>query len=141
MKAEVNSEEEMQAHAASLLSKLSAGDWVLLSGPLGAGKTTWTRGLLRAAGWTEPVRSPTYNLMHPYLTNPPILHADLYRLSSAEGIGLEEYLDSHLCLIEWPDRLGGLIDPNLAWLVEIGFCSEAGARVLDVRAPLGKTPN
>ncbi len=126
----------MQAHAASLLSELKAGDLVLLSGPLGAGKTTWTRGLLRAAGWSEPVRSPTYNLMHPYPTQPPILHADLYRLKSAEGIGLEEYLDSHLCLIEWPDRLGSLLDPDLAWLVEISFGRLESERDLTVRAPL-----
>lgn len=134
MKLKVSSEEEMQAHAAALLTELKAGDWVLLTGLLGAGKTTWTRGLLRAAGWTEPVRSPTYNLLHPYPTQPPILHADLYRLNSAEGVGLEEYLDSHLCIIEWPDRLGGLINPADAWQLEISFETEF-SRALNIIRP------
>jgi tRNA threonylcarbamoyl adenosine modification protein YjeE len=134
MRLRVSSDEEMQAHAASLLAELNAGDWVLLTGPLGAGKTTWTRGLLKAAGWTEAVRSPTYNLLHPYQTQPPILHADLYRLNSAEGVGLEEYLDAHLCVIEWPDRLGGLIDPKDAWQIEIDFEGET-SRILTLIRP------
>lgn len=137
MKLRVSSDEEMQAHAASLITELRAGDWVLLTGPLGAGKTTWTRGLLKAAGWTEAVRSPTYNLLHPYPTLPPILHADLYRLNSAEGVGLEEYLDSHLCVIEWPDRLGGLIDPEDAWQIGIDFEGET-SRILTLIRPGSK---
>lgn len=134
MKILVSSEAEMQAHASSLLSKLKAGDWVLLTGPLGAGKTTWTRGLLRAAGWAEPVRSPTYNLLHPYPTQPPILHADLYRLNTVDGVGLEEYLDTHLCVIEWPDRLNGLIDPADAWRIDIQVTNET-QRVIKVQPP------
>ncbi len=134
MRLVVSSETEMKAHAAALLNELEAGDWILLTGPLGAGKTTWTRGLLQAAGWTEAVRSPTYNLLHPYPTLPPILHADLYRLNSAEGIGLEEYLDSHLCVIEWPDRLGGLIDSTEAWRIEITDEGET-SRALTVIRP------
>lgn len=135
MKLTVHSEEELQKQAAELLPMLKAGDAVLLSGPLGAGKTTWTRGLLRAAGWSEAVRSPTYNLMHLYPTLPPILHADLYRLESAEGIGLEDCLDSHLCIIEWPDRLGGLIDPASAWRILLAFGREEGERKVEVLAP------
>lgn len=140
MRLTVHSEEELQAHAASLLPSLSSGDAVLLAGPLGAGKTAWTRGLLRAAGWTEGVRSPTYNLMHIYPTQPLILHADLYRLESAEGIGLEDYLDSHLCIIEWPDRLSGLIDPATAWRITLAFGREDGEREVEVLAPEKPTP-
>lgn len=135
MKLTVFTEEQMQAHAASLLPQLGPGDAVLLSGPLGAGKTTWTRGLLRAAGWTESVRSPTYSLIHLYPTDPPILHADLYRLDSAEGIGLEDCLDSHLCVIEWPDRLGSLLDPDSAWRIVLSFGEEDTEREIEVHAP------
>ena len=135
MRQTVFSEDELQAHAKDLLPRLGPGDAVLLSGPLGAGKTTWTRGLLRAAGWTEAVRSPTYNLMHSYPTQPPILHADLYRLESAEGIGLEDYLDTHICIIEWPDRLGSLIDLASTWRISISFGQSESERTIEVHAP------
>jgi tRNA threonylcarbamoyladenosine biosynthesis protein TsaE len=118
---QVESEEAMRALGASLLCRLKPGDAVLLEGELGAGKTTLARGLIEAAGWTEPVRSPTFNLIQEYNTEPPVLHADLYRLKSAFGIGLEDSLETHVCLIEWPDRLGGLIDAEEAYLVEIEF--------------------
>jgi tRNA threonylcarbamoyladenosine biosynthesis protein TsaE len=49
------------------------------------------------------------------------MHADLYRVRGAEGIGLEDYFDTHLCLIEWPDRLGEMIDPASTWRVRIAF--------------------
>jgi tRNA threonylcarbamoyladenosine biosynthesis protein TsaE len=92
------------------LSKvLREGDVVLFEGELGAGKTTLIRGILHGLGWEEPVRSPTYNLFSPYATIPPVLHADLYRLSDAQGTGIEDYLDSHLCLIEWPLALASLV--------------------------------
>ncbi|MER3496007.1 MAG: tRNA (adenosine(37)-N6)-threonylcarbamoyltransferase complex ATPase subunit type 1 TsaE, partial [Armatimonadota bacterium] len=78
-------------------------DAFLLSGELGAGKTVFARGFLGALGWEGAVRSPTYPILHPYPTSPPVLHADLYRLSSAEGIGVEDYESTHILLIEWPD--------------------------------------
>lgn len=98
-------EADMLALGASFAAKLSLGDLVLLSGDLGAGKTTFVRGLLSALGVDpEEVRSPTFSLIQPYETDPPVLHADLYRVTNTRGIGLEDYFDSHLCLIEWPDR-------------------------------------
>ncbi|HLK13623.1 MAG TPA: tRNA (adenosine(37)-N6)-threonylcarbamoyltransferase complex ATPase subunit type 1 TsaE [Fimbriimonadaceae bacterium] len=102
----VHGEIEMMAFGGRLARTLRAGDVVTLSGPLGAGKTTLARGFLLGLGWKGHVRSPTYNLIHTYPTDPPVMHADLYRLTSADGLGLEEFLDTHLCLIEWPDRLG-----------------------------------
>jgi len=103
-------EAEMPAFGANLVRSLGIGDVVLLSGPLGAGKTTVARAMIKALGWSGHVRSPTYNLIHTYPTTPPVMHADLYRVESAMGLGLEEFLDSHLCLIEWPDRLHGLLN-------------------------------
>ena len=114
--------------AASLASELRAGDVVLLSGPLGAGKTTWVRGFLAGLGYEKAVRSPTFNLVQFFDTNPPVMHSDLYRLKSYEGIGLEDYLDTHVCLIEWPDRAVGLIDPNHCWRLSIEFDGD-GRRV------------
>lgn len=93
-----------RALAASLAAQLNAGDLVLLEGPLGAGKTTFVRGILEGLGYRGPVRSPTFNLLQVFNTTPPVVHVDLYRVNSTKGIGLEDYLATHLCLVEWPNR-------------------------------------
>jgi len=51
------------------------------------------------------VRSPTFNLMQTFDTEPPVLHVDLYRVASHAGLGIEDYLETHVCLIEWADRV------------------------------------
>lgn len=109
---------------ASLASKLKPGDVVLLTGPLGAGKTTLVRGYLAELGVTQEVRSPTFNLLQVFDTDPPVLHADLYRLTSPEGTGIEDYLDSHVCFIEWAERAEGLVSPEAAWHINIEFAPE-----------------
>jgi tRNA threonylcarbamoyl adenosine modification protein YjeE len=80
-----------------------------LAGDLGAGKTTFARGFLRASGVTGPVRSPTYTLVEVYETPALyIVHLDLYRLldpGELEPLGLREYArPGYLWLIEWPER-------------------------------------
>jgi tRNA threonylcarbamoyladenosine biosynthesis protein TsaE len=89
---------------------LEPGEAVLLYGPLGMGKSTLARGLIRAlAGEDEDVPSPTFTLVQFYETDPPVAHFDLYRLSRPEEafeIGLDEALDVGAALIEWPERLG-----------------------------------
>jgi tRNA threonylcarbamoyladenosine biosynthesis protein TsaE len=82
---------------------------VYLTGDLGAGKTTLTRGFLRAHGVQGPVRSPTYTLMEVYeMDMLTTVHLDLYRLRDAEeldNIGLREWAKPHhVWLIEWPER-------------------------------------
>lgn len=133
MERELPDEAATRLLGAELSSRLKAGDVVFLHGDLGAGKTTLVRGLLEALGHTEPVRSPTFNIVQTFETDPPVMHADLYRVESWRGTGVEDYLDSHLCLIEWPERAGGLIDPDLAWHVVIKFAG-AGRTAL-VRPP------
>ncbi|HVT11142.1 MAG TPA: tRNA (adenosine(37)-N6)-threonylcarbamoyltransferase complex ATPase subunit type 1 TsaE [Fimbriimonadaceae bacterium] len=129
----VPTEADMRALGARMGREWRAGDLVFLEGPLGAGKTTFVRGLLEGLGVTEPVRSPTYNLLQTFATDPPVLHADLYRVASYEGIGVEDYLDTHLCLIEWPDRAAGLAGENEVWHVRIGFAEKG--RVVTITGP------
>jgi tRNA threonylcarbamoyladenosine biosynthesis protein TsaE len=128
---------ETRAVGAELGADLTAGDVVLFEGALGSGKTTMIRGLLESLGFTGPVRSPTFNLIQMFETSPPVMHADLYRLKDAQGLGLEDYLATHLCLIEWPDRLHSLIDPTTCFRVSIDF-TELG-RIITIERPYAKT--
>lgn len=129
---EVNSDRAMKDLAGTLVHDWPAGTVVLLEGPLGAGKTTFARGVLEALGHIGAVRSPTFNLLHEYSTDPPVLHADLYRLSLANGLGLEDYYDTHLCLIEWPDRLPAT--PQ-AWRITIMFGADETSRIVTCQPP------
>jgi tRNA threonylcarbamoyladenosine biosynthesis protein TsaE len=98
----------------------------------GAVKTTLVRGLVEALGHHGSTRSPTFNLLQVFDTVPPVLHADLYRVGSSEGLGIEDYLDTHVVLIEWPDRAAGLT--NDPWQIHIE--TEGGLeRVISVRRP------
>jgi len=89
---------------------LAPGDSLLLYGPLGMGKSTLARGLIRALTTPdEDVPSPTFTLVQFYESDPPVAHFDLYRLTRAEEafeIGLDEALDEGCAVIEWPERLG-----------------------------------
>lgn len=95
-----------------LAAHLKAGDCLLLSGPIGAGKSHLARALIQARlGRFEDVPSPTFTLVQTYQADVEIWHADLYRLSHPDEVlelGLDEAFSDAICLIEWPDRLGRL---------------------------------
>jgi tRNA threonylcarbamoyladenosine biosynthesis protein TsaE len=104
------SESETHAIARELAASLRAGDVLLLAGDLGAGKTTFVKGLAAGLGIDpDDVSSPTFTLLHEYRGGKLTLyHADLYRLdrTATEDLGLEEAgVRDGVLAIEWPDRL------------------------------------
>jgi len=104
---------ETEAAGAELARQLEGGDVVVVSGDLGAGKTTLIRGACRGLGVTEPVTSPTFTIGQRYEGRLPVFHLDLYRLGTLEGEDpalLEDYLaPDAVTFIEWP----GLAEPEL----------------------------
>jgi tRNA threonylcarbamoyladenosine biosynthesis protein TsaE len=112
-------EQHLDTFANKFASELRVPLVVWLEGDLGAGKTTFARGLIHALGYEGRVKSPTYGLLEQYqLDSIQVLHMDLYRISDPgelEFLGLEDLLDdTSILLVEWPDRGGD-------WLVKPDF--------------------
>jgi tRNA threonylcarbamoyladenosine biosynthesis protein TsaE len=121
-KVESGSSAETEAVGARIASQLGPGDVVVVSGEMGAGKTTLIRGACRALGVEGPVTSPTFTIGQRYRGRVPVSHLDLYRLAGLEGEDpalLDDYLDAaSVAFVEWP----AVAEPQLA-----------GRRVLAVR--------
>src|SRR6476620_5528218 len=110
LEVESGSAEETEAVAARLAAGLAPGDVVLVSGELGAGKTTFVRGACRALGVTAKVTSPTFTIGQLYAGHPDVAHLDLYRLDGAEPGLLDDYLTpERIGCLEWPE----LAEPEL----------------------------
>ena len=106
------STEETEAVAARLARGLVPGDVVLVSGELGAGKTTFVRGACRALGVAARVTSPTFTIGHRYTGPVVVSHLDLYRfrgLSAAEWGDLEPYFEDAIVFVEWPEAGEGAL--------------------------------
>lgn len=114
---------------------------VYLKGTLGAGKTTFCRGILRSYGYEGAVKSPTFTIVEPYdLQWGQVYHFDLYRIADPEELeylGIDDYLEGgQLCLIEWPERGDGFLPlPDIVIElalrgkgrhIELTSCSERG---------------
>jgi tRNA threonylcarbamoyladenosine biosynthesis protein TsaE len=132
------SEEETVAAGERLGRTLAAGDVVAISGPLGAGKTRFVRGICRALGTGRNVSSPTFTLVHEYAApGLAVFHFDFYRISSASEltqIGFSEYLErgDAVCLIEWADRVAEFL-PAARYDVRMDVGDDPNVRTIEVR--------
>jgi tRNA threonylcarbamoyladenosine biosynthesis protein TsaE len=134
---------EATAHVAQVLGHgLGAGDVILLSGPVGAGKSHFARALIQSRlaqlGRVEDVPSPTFTLVQTYdLGSVEIWHADLYRLADpaeCDELGLPDAFETAICLVEWPDRLGGLA-PDGALHLDLVPAGDARELIFTSAAP------
>lgn len=115
---------ETEAQGAALAARLRPGDLVLVSGEIGAGKTTFVRGACRALGVTAPITSPTFTIGRRYDDGRvPVSHLDLHRLG---GLGdedpalLEDYVGpDRVAFVEWPEIAGGELEDGATWEVRL----------------------
>lgn len=122
------------ALAAEVAPRLRPGGLLLLEGDLGAGKTTFTQALARAYGVTRAVTSPTFTLANEYRLpdGGRLVHFDLYRLASPEGLydlGLEDALERGARMVmEWPERAARVIDRELPHRLRLRLTLEGEVR-------------
>ncbi len=107
---------ESEALGAAVARFLRPGEAICLWGPLGAGKTTLARGLIRQLAGDQDIPSPTFTLVQTYAgADFPVAHFDLYRIErpgELEELGLDDALDQGVAVIEWPERLGARLPPD-----------------------------
>lgn len=131
MKLQIKSAEEMEQLGSKLAGLLKTGDLVLLAGPLGAGKTTLTRGIGKGLKAEGTIQSPTFVLARTHrIPNGKLVHVDAYRLSSAVELDdLDIDFENSIVIVEWArDYLDGYSENFLT--VEIDRTSEDDERVV-----------
>ena len=127
-----------EALGRALAPLLRPGDAVALFGNLGAGKTSFARGVLAALGLAEEAPSPTFAIVQPYAPPEvalPVAHVDLYRLTDPEELdelGLDELRADGALLVEWPERMGARLWPDA---LRLRLVPEGGGRRLTWETP------
>ncbi|MFD1171234.1 tRNA (adenosine(37)-N6)-threonylcarbamoyltransferase complex ATPase subunit type 1 TsaE [Oceanobacillus picturae] len=121
----VHTEVETKQVAAQLAVLLKPGDVVTLEGELGAGKTTFTKGLANGLGVKRHVSSPTFTIIKEYQGELPLYHMDVYRLeNSEEDIGFDEYFNGDgICVVEWAQFINEFL-PEERLEIEIQYAGE-----------------
>jgi tRNA threonylcarbamoyladenosine biosynthesis protein TsaE len=132
-----SSPEQTFNYGHQLGARLTGGEILLLSGPLGAGKTLLVKGMCSALGIAEEeVTSPSFTLVNPYAGRLQLYHIDLYRLdegaSAAHAVDLDELLsDEHaVIVIEWAERMGPYPLPGNVWHISLSGDGDSPRRIL-----------
>ena len=114
--------EQTRAVAGAVAGLSRRGDLIVLAGEMGAGKTAFAQGFGMRLGVTEPITSPTFNLVHSYTAGRLALHhADVYRLGSLhelDDLALGELAEDGIVLVEWGDVVAGILGDHLSVLLE-----------------------
>lgn len=140
-----HTEAETRAIGATLGKSLAGGDVLLLAGDLGAGKTTFVKGLAEGMGISLPITSPTFTLMNVYdVKNPAspieqLVHIDTYRLENERQlleIGIEDYFSQPeaVCVIEWPEKIERLLEGKKVIAISLTHLSPE-MRQISIRLP------
>jgi tRNA threonylcarbamoyladenosine biosynthesis protein TsaE len=132
------SPEETERLGLGLGRAIEEGDVIALSGPLGAGKTCFVRGIARGLSAKTRVRSPSFTLVNEYRGRVLLLHLDLYRIEpmDAGSLGLEEQLERGALVVEWGEKLpDSLLEDALRIAFEVG---EGDTRMLSAAAESGR---
>lgn len=128
------------ALAIALAPLLVPGDVVALDGPLGAGKTAFTRALVEALGGDAAfVASPTFTLLHQYDARLPVVHVDAYRLmgpGDLDGLGFDELRERGIAVVEWSQRVEAAL-PADRWRLRLEHAA-GGGRLAEIEAPPGR---
>lgn len=125
--------------AAAVVETIAEHPIVAFYGPMGAGKTTLIKEICRQLEVEEIVTSPTFSIINVYLTSSgdPIYHFDFYRLDNPDqafDLGYEEYLFSgHPCLIEWPEKIEGLLPHDAVSVVITPSGQSRNERILEIK--------
>lgn len=116
--------DDLHVPARELARLLQQTPMAVFEGEMGAGKTTFIKALCRQMGIVDDVSSPTFSLVNEYRLpdGNPVFHFDFYRIRSeaeAEDMGIYEYFDGGTCLIEWGEKISGILDNETFILVKI----------------------
>jgi tRNA threonylcarbamoyladenosine biosynthesis protein TsaE len=135
-------ESETLVLGAKIATFLQGGEIIYLSGELGAGKTTFVRGVLNALGYSGNVKSPTYTLVEPYsINNKSIYHFDLYRINDPEeleAMGIRDYCDGEsICLFEWPEQ-GEDVLPTADIIFTLSHCDSGRELKIESKSSKGE---
>lgn len=126
---------ETEEFAQKLSKRLKPGDIIAYTGTMGAGKTTFTRGLAKGLGAGDLVSSPTFALVNEYSANVPIYHFDMYRVTSWDDLystGFFDYLDTDsIILIEWSENIDGALPENII-KINISYGETENERIITI---------
>ena len=129
------SPEETEKLGEKLAASLRGGEVLALFGPMGMGKTAFTRGIAKGMGVQEGVSSPTFALVHEYAGRIPVYHFDMFRVTSWDDLystGFFDYLESGgVLVIEWSENIEGAL-PGSAIRIEISPGKEENERIFEI---------
>jgi tRNA threonylcarbamoyladenosine biosynthesis protein TsaE len=136
-----NGADETEAIGAAIAPLLDVGDLVVLTGDLGTGKTTFTKGLARGLGVAQRVTSPTFTIVQEYEGRVPVAHVDVYRLDRIQELydfGFEELIEAGVTIVEWGEAIAPVlphdrIDVRIAMVAEPDDRADADADGTDDR--------